>query len=70
MFGPAVGREVLDVELTPRQAVADQARTVLVRLARRIDGRDADQIPGERDRLVCCRLDLGDDAVDRSSGHA
>ena len=44
VLGTAFGGEVLDLEGAALQAIADEVRAVLVRLAGRIDRRNADEI--------------------------
>ena len=61
--GRPFGRVILDLEAAPRERVADEARAVLVVLARRIDGRDADQLRREGDGLVGERVDGGEHAI-------
>src|SRR4029453_11922840 len=51
---------VLDLEVILREPFADEPGAVLVRLAGRIDGWDADQLGRERPGLVARLLDLGE----------
>ena len=69
VLGPAFGGEVFDVERRAREVVAEKARALLVRLARRIDGRDADEIGRELDDLVDRAVDFGDHAVGDARCH-
>ena len=68
MLGPAVGDDVLDVELALPQVIAEKAGARFVLVARWIDGRNPHEIHRELHDLVGGAIDFRQNAVD--SGHA
>ena len=64
MLGAPFGGDVLDVERARAEVIAEETRAGLVLLARRVDGRNPDQIRGELDDLVGRAIDLGQHALD------
>src|SRR5262249_34520422 len=68
VLGASFRRDVLDAEAAAREIVADEARAVLVRVAGRIDGGDADQVARVRDDLVARAVDVIDDPIGELRG--
>ena len=68
VLGAPFGGVIFDVERKSREPLADQLGAVRVGVARRIDGRNANQLGGEDRHLVGGLVDRGEDAIGDAGG--